>query len=198
MYTSIKVSSEGKCFIFQKYSRFVKCIDARREACEGIDLSVVNDSLIYPLVMRARIDANNDLVLAVASVEKVPRVGVTSDNLEPLCWLIRINSGGHQSSVLFSSEKPKPGSGAIRLTHNPTAFLMRGWDLSANGDLIFAEPSGEYSVSVNAMGTNRIRSIDLLEQESDAGDFTNMCRSFGISPQSASRIAYLGWLDENV
>jgi hypothetical protein len=194
----LTISSEDKVFIFQKYSRFVKCIDARREACEGIDLSVVNDSLIYPLVMRARMSANNNLFLAIASAENVPRVGVTSDNLEPLCWLMRISFDGQQSSVLFSSEKPKPNSGAIQLEQNPTAFLMRGWDLNANGDLIFAEPNGEYSVSIREMRTNKIQAVDLLEHDSDAADFTNMCRSIGISPQSISKIAYIGWLDDNM
>jgi hypothetical protein len=115
----------------------------------------------------------------------------------PIASVLRISQTGNLTETLFSTQRDPSQNGVIPLPGEAVRFVLFGWDLNAEGDLIYADPAGLNKVNIRYSTDGRDAELRLPNPPEDVLDFRKLLDSLPSAANRANvpRIASVRWLD---
>ena len=180
--------SNGGCVVIQDFYAPAVCFAGEGDRlCTAPDVSGLRTRFKTILMGTARIDTNGRLVVSGFALDRPGRLGVGA--------VFRI-APGKLPSVLLAESQAAADAITVRVPGSDGFYVMRCWDVSMAGRIIFADPSNGYRVIIGHPGDGESKTVNLTPKPTDDDNLKRLKESGGWKEGEYPRITNLYWLDE--
>jgi hypothetical protein len=186
----IAVSSAGRCVVIEDLSSRAPCFAPDGSACDSYDLSGVSGGFANVVWMRADMGPHQELLLSSVNNATPP---TSTAPPRPVGTVMRVLPDGTTSTLL--SQEPHRD----KVVKSPTdmSYYMHGWDIDADGTMIYGDPEGKYRVIVGHPSDGVSQAIELPEWEGDEERYREILDKSPASVRgSILRVAEVQWLND--
>jgi hypothetical protein len=187
----LAVFPSGGCVVISDFNAPMVCFTPEGNLCEGLDLSLIRNRFVRTrFLATARIDIAGSLFV-VASTD----IAYGADSAPPHALSVfRLTRGAVSPVVLFTTNKEIGNSLTVIVPKHSGPYIPRCWDVDADGRIIYAEPSGKYSVVIGHPVDGESNTVDLPVAETDSVDLSRVAESMGRSVSELPRIVDIHWI----
>ena len=186
----IAVSSSGRCVVIQDLSSRAPCFAPDGSPCDVYDLSSVKGGFANVVWIRADVGPQQELWLSSIN-NSTPVTSAAAPN--PVGTVMRVRPDG--TTVTFLSQESRDDN--IVKSPADMSYYMHGWDVAADGTIIYGDPSGEYRVIVGPPSEGTSHAIELPEWDGDEDRYKEIVnRSAANVRGNILRVAGVQWLND--
>jgi len=188
---------DGRCVVVQTFSRHAVCLTPRGDACGMFDLSAMKEGYASTIWVRAASGRRDELILAsVNTLRPVTDPGEAFDASGRSASVRRLRVTDGRVQTLFTTDRNVTSACVVFIPQDLYAFVVHGWDVAPDGRMLFADPGGEYRVTMGHPCDGEARVVDLPEWDGDDARVRELARRLERDPgASFPRIASLHWVD---
>jgi hypothetical protein len=187
----LTVFPAGGCVVISDFNAPSVCFTSEGDLCKGPDLSGIRDRFTKTVFMvTARADLTRDLFLIASTNGGVDPASRSSAAFSAF----RLTEESRTPVVLFTNNEELGDESTVNVSQHRGPFIPRCWDVDENGRIIYADPSGNYSVFIGHPADGENYSIDLPVAETDSDDLDRVAKSIGQPVYELPRIVDVLWI----
>lgn len=186
----LAVSSSGRCVVIQDLSSRAPCFAPDGSPSDAYDLSGVKGGFANVVWVRADIGPRQELWLSSIN-NSTPATSTAPPN--PVGTVMRVRPDGSTVTLLSQDSQ---GDSVVKSPAN-MSYYMHGWDVGADGAIIYGDPSGKYNVIVGLPSEGTSQAIELPEWDGDEERFREIVSKGASNVRSnVLRVAGVQWLND--
>jgi hypothetical protein len=190
----VAARASGGCVVVQDFYSPAVCLDATGAVCEVPDVSAIRDRFAITQFFGARLDRVGRLLLTAMTTTQMPDARSSRTTTEIGWSIFRITQRNSFAEVLFSNREELCEESTIELTRYAPSYTDRAWDLNEDGQLLFANPMGGYTVTIGHPVDGASQTIHLKPYQSDEKLLRKLAKDTGKHVEDIPRIAALYWI----
>jgi hypothetical protein len=192
------VLSDDRCVVIEDFSKHATCFTADGDACEPWDISSILRGYASTIFLRAAAGPHGELIIAAVSNKR--RAATPDASLEELgtsAWVQRLRPGKDDPEKLFATVAEASDSNVVSIPADRRTYVIHCWDINAAGEILYADPSGEYRVYIGHPADGAVKEVEPPEMAGDDGKVRELVKMIGggLRADDVPRIAKLHWLD---
>ncbi|HEX5130972.1 MAG TPA: hypothetical protein VFX92_00645 [Candidatus Krumholzibacteria bacterium] len=173
------------------------CFSADGNPCDAPDVSVLSSGFLMARYLRARIDADDQLLVAAIATRYPTGPDASARDMGVVARLSRFDHplGGEAADLVSTGANHS----TVALPPKNQRFVLTSWDVSPGGMLLYADPDGAYRVFIGpATGRAPLRPIALPVHDDDDEHLAQLKEKVGLAASASivSRIIATNWVDD--
>jgi hypothetical protein len=189
----------GGCMVIQDFHAPAICISSNGHPCDGPDVSLIRAKFAMTIFLGvARVDAKGRLYVSAATTPEFLDPMTPNTKIVTNWSVFRLAPGELAPTILFSDSRELDDETSVHLPKRANFFAVRSWDVSAVGQVAYADPQGLHRVIVGHPKDGPSRAIDLPEAQTDRRDLEILANRAGVSIDQIPRIADVQWVNDDV
>ena len=185
----------GGFVVVQDFHLPAVCLTSDGQLCAAPDLQVIREPFgMTSFLPTTRIDGNGRLYVAALTTERpYDRLRPDAD-LGNAMSVFALRRGDTQPAVLFTDSKILGDQHTVRFPHDHGFYSLRSWDVDSDGRVIYADPSGKYSVLIGHPASGKSSQLDLPPAPRDEDAIKARVRSASSTLETYPRIVDVQWI----
>ena len=192
---------DGRCVVVQNMSSRIVCLTLAGDACDMGDISLFRAGNVNTIIVRAEADKDQQLILSTVTTQY--RGNSPSASLEErgtVASVRRTTFEGDKLENLFTTDTGEIDANAVAIPlarYGYAGFVRQGWDINADGTIIYSDPEGSYRVHIGHPADGKTQSFDLMQWEYDEKRIKELIEESDskVKADEAPRISSIEWLD---